>query len=70
MTAPVSCADCGDPVVVALTGWYRCRSCGYESLRPLLREGQTVASAERGEAAPAVGLSLYSIRVEGRASCK
>lgn len=30
---PGTCADCDDPVMVTGTGWYRCRSCGYESLR-------------------------------------
>lgn len=28
-----SCDDCGNPCLVSLGGWYRCRQCGYESLR-------------------------------------
>lgn len=30
---PGVCEACDDPVVVGSTGWYRCRSCGHESLR-------------------------------------
>lgn len=31
--APVVCDACDDPVVSNVSGWYRCRSCGHESLR-------------------------------------
>lgn len=31
--APVVCDACDDPVVANVSGWYRCRSCGHESLR-------------------------------------
>lgn len=27
------CEACDDPVLVGSSGWYRCRSCGHESLR-------------------------------------
>lgn len=33
MTAWTNCADCGDPVALYSTNFYRCRSCGFESLR-------------------------------------
>lgn len=32
------CWECDDPVWVDVMGWYRCRSCGYESLRSSLFE--------------------------------
>lgn len=51
------CDQCDDPVAVGPFGWYRCRSCGFESLRSLLADEAKVR-AERGAAAPALGLSL------------
>lgn len=30
---PGVCEACDDPVMCGATGWYRCRSCGHESLR-------------------------------------
>lgn len=86
------CADCGSPCGLLSTGWYRCRQCGFESLRELAparyepslddaRSGAepdsydrvnaayvraTIAKAEPvrsgGEAAGALGLSLYSTK--------
>jgi hypothetical protein len=75
MSAPrvVSCEDCGNPCATGATGWYRCRQCGYESLRdpqPYDRyEAAYVAAStlestragKRGEAAPRLGLSLLPI---------
>ena len=84
------CADCGSPCGLLSTGWYRCRQCGFESLRELAparyepstddaRSGADPAPYDRheaayirasiaeetrvrsgGEAAGALGLSLYS----------
>lgn len=31
--SPGVCDACDDPVMIGATGWYRCRSCGHESLR-------------------------------------
>lgn len=68
------CADCGTPCGLLSTGWYRCRQCGYESLRdtrPYDRfEASYVAASiaeesrarDGGEAAAALGLSPLSIR--------
>lgn len=71
----VNCADCGAPCGLLSTGWYRCRQCGYESLRDCecYDRGERayvlaslacepMESDERGEAAPALGLSLLSTR--------
>lgn len=70
----VNCADCGTPCGLYSTGWYRCRSCGYESLRDGERYDRGERSyvlaaishdqdesAARGEAASALGLSPLSI---------
>lgn len=66
----VPCPNCDDPVALNVNGWGRCRSCGHETLRdsqPCDRYEQAYvlasidfdsASDERGEAAPALGLSL------------
>lgn len=51
------CAECDDPVAVNTFGWYRCRSCGYESLRPL-PEQEPKSGASAPQARRAVGLSL------------
>lgn len=70
MVAWTVCDGCSNPVAFHCKGYYRCRQCGYESLRdsqPYSRSEreyveasiahEQVESDGRGEAAPALGLS-------------
>ena len=53
---PVVCGDCDDFVVPNASGWYRCRSCGYESLRDIPDGGsQHLASSSVGVLHPNAG---------------
>lgn len=76
LSIPVAlCAECDDPVVVGVTGWYRCRSCGYESLRsfsadPVVSSSFSSAAADIGARAPSaaegrLGLSLFTTSDKG-----
>lgn len=51
------CDACDDPVALGPTGWYRCRSCGHESLRQF-DPSSSAPAFERGGEAAALGLSL------------
>lgn len=69
------CFDCDEPVTVN-NGWYRCRACGYESLRSNVTEFNFNVPRDVGQGgggAPAttttgpksLGLSVLPTRVEG-----
>lgn len=71
------CFQCDDPVVVGPTGWYRCRWCGYESIRTNSAEfgGQDVcvrvgggASGASDNDARGAGLGLLINKGNGRVS--
>ena len=51
------CDDCDEPVAVNTFGWYRCRACGFESLRASAAE-RVNDGRERAAGAPRLGLSL------------
>lgn len=51
------CDECDDPVAVGSMGWYRCRSCGHESLRQH-QETEASASVRAPQARARMGLSL------------
>lgn len=36
------CPECDDPMVLGVTGWGRCRSCGHETLRDAVSRASTV----------------------------
>lgn len=51
------CAECDECVAINTFGWYRCRACGYESLRTT-SETDANNGRERAAGAPRLGLSL------------
>jgi hypothetical protein len=60
--SPVVCEDCDDPVVPTVTGWYRCRMCGYESLRaPVPRPSSGLDSYIDSQLGSAAGAGLVSL---------
>ena len=52
------CEACDDPVAINTFGWYRCRSCGHESLRPFVENSANPRGASAPQARRALGLSL------------
>lgn len=54
------CDHCDDPVTANAHGWYRCRSCGYESLRDSALAPVVISASEASGTDDGAGLvSLF-----------